>query len=108
VHELLAPDIFPTEIANALASAEKSGRIQSGEAAQFLTDAINNAPLIRAATPLLNRALNICLGTRHSVYDCLYIALAERESCELVTADDKLVRDLQPTFPFVVPLASMP
>src|SRR5437764_5957293 len=25
---------------------------------------------------------------RQSVYDCLYVALAERESCELVTADD--------------------
>ena len=31
-HELLAPDLFPTEIGNALASAEKSGRIQRGEA----------------------------------------------------------------------------
>ena len=27
VHELLAPDIFPTEVSNALVSAEKSGRI---------------------------------------------------------------------------------
>jgi predicted nucleic acid-binding protein len=39
---------------------------------------------------------------------CLYVALAERERCELVTADDKLVRNLQPTFPFVRPLAALP
>ena len=43
-----------------------------------------------------------------SVYDAIYVALAERESCELVTADDKLVKNLQPQFPFIRSLASMP
>ena len=33
VHELLAPDIFTPEIANALASAERQGRIKTGESA---------------------------------------------------------------------------
>jgi predicted nucleic acid-binding protein len=42
------------------------------------------------------------------VYDCLYVALAEREDCEFVTADDKLVRRLQPHFPFIVALAALP
>jgi predicted nucleic acid-binding protein len=32
IHDLIAPDLFPTEVANALASAEKSVRIQAGEA----------------------------------------------------------------------------
>jgi predicted nucleic acid-binding protein len=45
---------------------------------------------------------------RHSVYDCLYVALAEREKCELVTADDKLIKNLTPQFPFIVPLSSLP
>ena len=43
-----------------------------------------------------------------TVYDCLYVALAEREGCQLITADDKLVRKMQPRFPFVVPLPSLP
>jgi predicted nucleic acid-binding protein len=33
---------------------------------------------------------------------------AEREGCELVTADDKLVKSLLGQFPFIVPLASLP
>jgi predicted nucleic acid-binding protein len=45
---------------------------------------------------------------RIGVYDCLYVALAEREGCELVTADDKLIENLQILFPFVVSLASLP
>ena len=35
-------------------------------------------------------------------------ALAEREGCLFITADDKLVRNLQGRFPFIVPLASLP
>jgi len=38
----------------------------------------------------------------------MYVALAERENCELLTADDKLVRKLQSQFPFIVALSSLP
>jgi len=97
-----------SEIANALASAEKSARIQPGEAVLFFTDTINNSPIIHEATPLLWRGLEISLPTRQSVYDCLYVSLAEREKCELVTADDKLVKNLGKQFPFIRLLASLP
>lgn len=33
---------------------------------------------------------------------------AEQQGCELLTADDRLVRALRATFPFLTPLASMP
>jgi hypothetical protein len=33
---------------------------------------------------------------------------AEREHCELVTADDKLVKNLQTSFPFIKSLSSLP
>jgi predicted nucleic acid-binding protein len=58
--------------------------------------------------PLLRRAFEIASQMRVGVYDCLYVALAEREACACVTADDRLVRNLQPTFPFVVSLGSLP
>ena len=38
---------------------------------------------------------------RCGVYDCLYIALAEREGCEFLTADDKLVKNLGAQLPYV-------
>ena len=38
IHELFAPDIFPSEIANGLASAERQKRIRAGESAIFLND----------------------------------------------------------------------
>lgn len=58
--------------------------------------------------PLLQRATAISSQARIGVYDCLYVALAERENCELVTADDKLIKKLQGQFPFIVPLTSLP
>jgi predicted nucleic acid-binding protein len=39
---------------------------------------------------------------------CLYVALAEREGCELVTAHTGLVNNLQAQFPFIVPLSGLP
>ena len=61
-----------------------------------------------AYEPLLDRAVDISSRTRSAVYDCLYVALAEREGCQLVTDDQKLVANLKPHFPLIVPLASLP
>jgi predicted nucleic acid-binding protein len=36
------------------------------------------------------------------------IALAEREGCELVTADTRLLNSLQSAYPFIIALASVP
>jgi predicted nucleic acid-binding protein len=109
IHELLAPELFSTEIANALLMAERRGRILPGQGAVFLADLLTTRPRLRPARiRLLTRAFEIAEQTRTTVYDCLYVALAEREQCELVTADDRLVRSLQGAFPFIRTLASMP
>jgi predicted nucleic acid-binding protein len=109
IHELLTTDLFPTEVANGLLVAERRGRILSGQGAQFLANILTVRVPIHSALPdLLPRAYAIAWSSSASAYDCLYVALAEREQCEFVTADDKLVRSLQPQFPFVVALASLP
>ena len=65
-------------------------------------------PDLLSVISLTPRAIDISSALRIGVYDCIYLALAERESCEFITADDKLVKNLQGQFPFVVSLASMP
>ena len=57
---------------------------------------------------LVSTAYDISSRMRIGFYDCLYVALAEREQCEFLTADDKLVKKLQPTFPFIIALSSLP
>ena len=108
LHTLLAPDIFLSEIANGLASAERQSRIKTGESAVFLHDIVRAAPVLHPTAPLLLRAMALAIVTRRAVYDCIYLALAEVEGCELVTADDQFARGLRSSYPFIVSLTTLP
>ena len=108
IHELRAPDIFPSEIANGLASAERQKRIRTGQSAIFLNDILSAAPALHQSSPLLIRAMEIAISTKQAVYDCIYLALAEAEGCELVTADDQFARSLRASYPFIVSLVALP
>jgi predicted nucleic acid-binding protein len=107
-HELLAPDIFPVETLNALAKAERQRRIPVGTGFNLWKTVMADAPVFHPHFHLLTAAYAIANSARIAVYDSLYIALADREGCELVTADDKLVSNLQVRFPFIVSLGSLP
>jgi predicted nucleic acid-binding protein len=107
-HALIAPEVFAVEIAHALTRAERKGDIPVGDAGVHLLNILSTAPKFHSSLALLRRAVALSSAARTGVYDCLYIALAEREACHLVTADDKLVNNLQAQFPFIVSLNSMP
>ena len=108
MHELLVPDVYPVEVAHSLTRAERQGRITPAEGLTHFQDMIALLPDLHSYLPLLPRAYEISSAVRMGVYDCLYVALAERENCEFITADDKLIRNLQTLFPFIVSLASKP
>ena len=67
LHELLAPEIFPSEIANGLVFAERQRRIRIGESAIFLNDILSAAPLLHHSLPLLIRAVEIAISTKQAV-----------------------------------------
>ena len=106
--ELIAPDVLPIEATHALTRAERQKRISPAQGAALLKDLLLNLPVLQSSLPLLPRAYEISSSKRVGVYDCLYVALAERENCQFVTADDKLVRTLQPQFPFIVHIGNLP
>jgi predicted nucleic acid-binding protein len=107
-HDLLAPDIFAVEVGHSLSRSERRRVISPAEGQRHLRDVLATLPLLFPSLPLLPRAYEISSARRVSVYDCLYVALAEREGCELVTSDQRLIRSLQPHFPCILPLASLP
>ena|SRR5690349_6218140 len=108
IHALIAPDFFPLELAHALTRAERQGRIAVGLAALFWTDAMTTPPALMTSLSLAVRAIAISSQMRIGVYDCLYIALAEREKCEFITADDKLVKNVGKLFPFIGHVSTLP
>jgi predicted nucleic acid-binding protein len=105
-HELIAPAHFPHEIASALTKAERQKLIPVGDARKLIIDALRTAPVLHATGPLFYRAVDISSQARIAYYDRLYVALAEREGCQLVTADERLLNSLGRQSPFVVPLLS--
>ena len=103
--ELIAPDIFPIEAAHALTRAERQLRVSVGQARILLADLLSTCPRLYSYQPLLSRAVDISSQLRIGVYDCLYLALAEQEGCDFVTADTRLVANASKQFPFVVNLS---
>jgi predicted nucleic acid-binding protein len=108
VHELLAPDVFPIEIAHALTKAERRLRITPPAGWVGWRTVMSDCPLLHPYLLLLPRAYAIASAAHVGVYDCLYVALAEREGCQLVTGDARLVTNLVAQFPFIMLLASLP
>jgi predicted nucleic acid-binding protein len=106
--DLIAPDVFPVEVAHSLTRAERRGRITPAEGLSHFRTFAAALPFLHPSLTLLPRAYDLSSYYRIGVYDCLYVALAERQGCDLVTADDKLVKALGPHFPFIVPLTALP
>ena len=105
---LIAPDVFVPEVSHGLTKAERRGVIPIGVAERRMLNVINCLPDLYPSLPLSRRAIQISSQARIALYDCLYVALAEREGCELVTADQKLIGTLQRSFPFITPLSTLP
>ena len=106
VHELIAPDFFPLEVANALTRAERRRGIKQGQAIVLLADILLQGPELRDSSSLLVRATELSSLLRASVFDCMYLVLAEDEHCEFVTADRKILNAF-PTHPRIVELSTL-
>ena len=98
--ELLAPLHFRAEVANALWKKVGKQILSADEARRLLTVQL---PVTQfAIPPLLPVAFDIALRYERTVYDALYVALALRERCQLVTADKKLRNSLARAFPGII------
>jgi predicted nucleic acid-binding protein len=69
IHEWLSPDVFPVEVAHALAKAERRGDIKRGEGAQKMADVFAYMPALHPDLPLLPRAFTRASQARIGVYD---------------------------------------
>jgi predicted nucleic acid-binding protein len=91
LHELLAPDVFPVEVGHALTRAERQKRIQPPDGWRFWNAIMVDAPTLHPCLPVMQVAFGLSSTLRVGLYDCLYVALARRESCRVVTADQRLL-----------------
>jgi predicted nucleic acid-binding protein len=99
--DCIAPDILPAEIASAFLRAVRRGRLTFSEAIEAVRELVATPIRLYPSSALLERALQIAHTYQQGLFDCLYVALAEREGVELWTGDERLVNALSPHFPFI-------
>jgi predicted nucleic acid-binding protein len=89
--ELIAPTLIAAEIGSVMrrrAAAEELTTREALDAAEIATALISRMIPI---PELASRALELAIQLRHPIYDCFYLALAERENVPLISADKKLI-----------------
>ncbi len=94
-NRLLAPDLICAEFASVIWKYHRKGLLKPDEAAEILHRFLMSPLEIHPSANLMGHTLELALRLRRSVYDCLYIALALREGCGMLTADERLVNALQ-------------
>lgn len=98
---ITAPNLLIYELANAWST--KTGVLLKDIKENLETLRKAKFELVDVTIDLINKAVAFSKKYKISVYDASYIALAQDKKCNLVTADDKLLKKVN--LPFVKSLA---
>ena len=85
---LIAPDWLLIEAASTFWKKVKRSELLAVHAERHMDDLPLFFGKLFSSAELAAEALKLALRLKHSVYDCLYLALAIRENTRLVTADE--------------------
>ncbi|RMH32110.1 MAG: PIN domain-containing protein [Nitrospirae bacterium] len=88
---LLAPDLLVAEVLNTAWKKYRSQDITADHAKTIVLALPAMIDLLIPSLELAESALKLALHHNHPVYDCLYVALAQRDDLPLVTDDAKLI-----------------
>lgn len=89
--ELLAPTLFPYEVANVLVKRIRRRELTLDQAKDRLVFLGNSGPAVLSREEIHRRALELAEQFGFSAaYDAHYLALAENLDCEFWTADERL------------------
>jgi predicted nucleic acid-binding protein len=98
---LIAPDLLLVEFASLIAKRKRRGEISAAQAKEAFGWIARSAPPLYETRPLVLPALELSLSYHMSLWDCVYVALALKHDCSLVTADARLFRAGQARHPSI-------
>ena len=96
---VLAPALVQTEVANGLWTLKRAGALADLNPQDLLKEATELVDHLEPDQNLQVEALALAIHLNHSVYDCLYLALARREAAGLLTVDRRLQALAQQVLP---------
>jgi predicted nucleic acid-binding protein len=105
--DLLAPYLLVSEVANVLWKRLRRGELSAGAASRCFEQLLRNCPLLVDSPAVSLAALELAAAHGRTVYDCLYLAWALEQRCDLVTADERFFRAVHPAFRCVRLLAEV-
>lgn len=89
---VIAPSLFHAEVANTLWKYVRAGEIDQDTALDRYEEAIAIIDAFGNDDELAMDAISAAIRHNHSVYDMLYLALAMRRGCKLLTQDRRLAK----------------
>jgi predicted nucleic acid-binding protein len=96
---LRAPDLLVPELANIFWKAARPGDFTAGEAQELIDILVNHhvdvTIRLLPSRLVVNQAIRIAAAEDHSIYDCVYLALAVQAHCALLTADERLIKRIR-------------
>jgi predicted nucleic acid-binding protein len=87
---LVAPDIMPLEVANALWKKFRRGDVPAGDLQPAVTRILASDITLVPTLALLERAVRLAIEISHPVYDCAYLVLAKERGAPLASNDERL------------------
>lgn len=88
---IIAPTLFHGEIANTLWKYVRCGDLDKDTALARYAEAIGLVDAFEADESLATEALSAAIRYNHPVYDLLYVILARRHGCRILTVDKRLI-----------------
>ncbi len=98
---MIAPRALMEEVASALSKRVRRKQLTATQARAAFRYFDWRRPRLVEDPQLLVEALDLSLRHHLSLWDSLYVALAVRLRCNLVTADERLHRGVSRHYPFV-------
>lgn len=88
---VMAPSLFHSEIGNTLWKSARFGSLTHDAALSLYEDAVALVDEFVPDEPLILQAMTSAIRHGHPVYDLIFITLAQRYGCCLLTTDQKLL-----------------
>jgi predicted nucleic acid-binding protein len=99
---LLSPPVLIDEVCSALAKRHRRGLVTADQARAAFRFIEERVPAIPGDAALCSEALELSLAHHIGYWDALYLALAVRHRCDMVTADTRFHRAASRHYPYVV------
>lgn len=87
---VIAPSLFHSEMGNTLWKSVRFGSLTQDAALTLYDDAVALVDEFMSDQPLIIQSMAAAVRHQHPVYDMIFVSVAQRYGCRLLTTDQKL------------------